>query len=78
MKFSYNYNPIKIGAIRFQSRSKAVIYMLKNFKNMTHTAIAKKAHVSIPCVSQLVPKPPKKPDIIPCKVGKKIRRRIAA
>lgn len=48
----YNYRPVKVGAIKFSSASKAAIYMLKRTK-LSQTEIAKRIGVSQPCVCQL-------------------------
>lgn len=44
--------PIKIGSLKFRSRSKAARYYLKRSK-MSQSAIARKVGVSQPCVAQL-------------------------
>ena len=43
----------KVGAIKFRSARSAARYMLRRCPNMTQTAIAKKLHVTIPCVNQV-------------------------
>jgi predicted XRE-type DNA-binding protein len=42
----------KLGAVKFRSRSAAAKYLLRN-SHLSQTEIAKRVHVSIPCVNQL-------------------------
>jgi DNA-directed RNA polymerase specialized sigma subunit len=49
---SFNYRPIKIGAIKFSSSSKAAVHLLKHTK-LNQSEIARRCGVSQPCVCQL-------------------------
>lgn len=44
---------VKIGAVKFRSRSAAVRNYLKRSSKLTQTAIAQKCGVSVPCVNQI-------------------------
>jgi predicted XRE-type DNA-binding protein len=42
----------KLGAVKYRSRSAAAKYLLRH-THLSQTEIAKRVHVSIPCVNQL-------------------------
>jgi DNA-directed RNA polymerase specialized sigma subunit len=48
----YNYRPMKFGAIKFPTASKAAVYMLKR-TSLSQSEIARRCGVSQPCVCQL-------------------------
>lgn len=48
----FNYRPANYGAIKYQSMSKKILYMLRNTK-LSQSEIARRCEVSQPCVCQL-------------------------
>jgi hypothetical protein len=48
----YNYRPVRFGAIKFATASKAAVYMLTKTK-FSQSEIARRLGVSQPCVCQL-------------------------
>jgi hypothetical protein len=49
----YNYRPVNIGAVKFASTSKAILYMLKRSKKPNQSEIARRFSVTQACVCQL-------------------------
>ena len=47
-----SWRPFKVGAIKYRSRRAAARYYLTHSK-LSQTAIARKLHVTIPCVNQV-------------------------